>query len=384
MPKDVGEAARILAPEETSRQSDEVFRLLVDSVQDYAIFLLSPEGKVMTWNAGAERIKGYSASEIIGHHFSKFYSPEAMESRWPQRELEIAASLGRFADEGWRVRKDGTTFWASVVITALRNKGSAELRGFAKVTRDLTERRELEERTQELNKELRSQMALLAESRTQLELRNYELRRMSGQLVRIQDQERRRFARELHDDLGQVLVALKLTLDTSPEFAYRGEAIKLAAEALAKVRNVSYLLHPPLLDEIGLFPALHLYLEGFEKRSHLRITIDCKPLPFPRLSAEIETSIFKVVQEAITNVHRHSQSTDARVEINQQTDRVFIRIRDFGVGIPISEEMGSSGLRAGVGVNSMRERVKQLGGELSVLSAEPGTLIEAVIPLFQS
>jgi signal transduction histidine kinase len=102
------------------------------------------------------------------------------------------------------------------------------------------------------------------------------------------------------------------------------------------------------------------------------------------LSAEIETSIFKVVQEAITNVHRHSQSPDARVEINQQTDRVFIRIRDFGVGIPISEEMGSSGLRAGVGVNSMRERVKQLGGELSVLSAEPGTLIEAVIPLFQS
>jgi PAS domain S-box-containing protein len=363
--------------------SDEVFRLLVESVQDYAIFLLSPEGNVMTWNAGAERIKGYAASEIIGHHFSKFYSTDAVENRWPQRELEIATAMGRFADEGWRVRKDGTTFWASVVITALHSKDTGELRGFAKVTRDLSERRQLEERTQELNRELRAQMAKLAESRTQLELRNHELRRMSSQLVHIQDQERRRIAREMHDDLGQVLVALKLTLDTSTEFPSRSDAAKLASEALAKVRNLSYILHPPLLDEIGLLPALHLYLEGFEKRSGLRIIIDCKPLPFPRLSGEVETSIFRIIQEAITNVHRHSQSPDARVEIHQQTDRIFIRVRDFGVGIPMRTDASDAMLRSGVGVSSMRERVKQLGGELSVHSAEPGTLIEAVIPLFQ-
>ena len=104
-------------------ESDELFRVLVESVQDYAILMLDPEGRVMTWNQGAERIKGYAASEIIGEHFSKFYSSEARESGWPQRELEIAASSGRFADEGWRVRKDGTSFWASVVITALRGTG---------------------------------------------------------------------------------------------------------------------------------------------------------------------------------------------------------------------------------------------------------------------
>src|SRR6201997_523744 len=98
------------------QQSDEVFRLLVDSVQDYAIFLLDDSGRVATWNQGAERIKGYKASEIIGQHFSRFYPKEAQESKWPERELEIAAKEGRFADEGLRVRKDGTTFWAHVVI----------------------------------------------------------------------------------------------------------------------------------------------------------------------------------------------------------------------------------------------------------------------------
>jgi PAS domain S-box-containing protein len=127
-------------------QSDEIFRLLVESVQDYAIVLLNPEGKIMTWNLGAERIKGYKASEIIGETFERFYSNESRESGWPKRELELAKSTGRFMDEGWRVRKDGTTFWASVVITALRSN-EGELRGFSKVTRDLTERRTLEERT---------------------------------------------------------------------------------------------------------------------------------------------------------------------------------------------------------------------------------------------
>jgi PAS domain S-box-containing protein len=365
-----------------SFQTDEVFRLLVESVQDYAIFLLSPEGKVMTWNAGAERIKGYAAREIIGEHFSRFYATEARESGWPQRELEIAASIGRFADEGWRVRKDGTQFWASVVITALRSRDSGELRGFSKVTRDLSERRALEERTQELNKELRTRMAQLAESRSQLELRNLELQRLSGQLVRVQDEERRRIAREMHDDLGQVLVALKMNLDSSQPFESRSDSIQLAEKALAKVRSLSYVLHPPLLDESGLLAALHLYVEGFQKRSGLRVSIDCKPISFPRLSNEMETSIFRIVQEAITNVHRHSRSPDARVEIHQQTDRIFVRIRDFGIGMPINEGLGNSPMVSGVGISGMRERVKQLGGEVNILRAEPGTLIEAVIPLF--
>lgn len=125
-------------------QSEERFRLLVEGVTDYAIFMLDPKGQVLTWNTGATRIKGYQANEIIGQHFSKFYPPEALHRRLPEHELQVAGAEGRFEDEGWRVRKDGSRFWANVIITAIRDD-SGEVRGFAKVTRDLTQRREHEE-----------------------------------------------------------------------------------------------------------------------------------------------------------------------------------------------------------------------------------------------
>jgi len=125
-------------------QSEERFRLLVEGVKDYAIFMLDPQGRVLTWNAGAERLKGYSAAEIIGQHFSRFYPPDTLKAGLPARELEVAEATGAFEDEGWRVRKDGTLFWANVVVTALRDR-SGTLVGFAKVTRDLTQRRDHEE-----------------------------------------------------------------------------------------------------------------------------------------------------------------------------------------------------------------------------------------------
>lgn len=135
--------------------ADEPFRLLVDSVEDYAIFMLDPEGYVTTWNAGAERLKGYRASEIIGKHFSSFYPPEDLARQKPARELEIAIAEGHVEDEGWRVRKDGTRFWADVVITALRDPVTHEIRGFGKVTRDLTERRKTEEHLRQSEEQFR-------------------------------------------------------------------------------------------------------------------------------------------------------------------------------------------------------------------------------------
>ena len=221
-------------------QSDEIFRLLVESVRDYAIFLLNPSGIVSTWNQGAERIKGYRSKEIIGKHFSCFYPREAIESRWPDRELELALKEGRFADEGLRVRKDGSTFWASVVITALRDP-SGELRGFSKVTRDLTERRQLEERTRELNKELRTRVTQLVESQRQIELRNLELQKLSGQLINVQDEERRRLSRTLHDELGQELAAIKMSLEIQNTHEnWLSPIVESADRAISQARNISY------------------------------------------------------------------------------------------------------------------------------------------------
>jgi PAS domain S-box-containing protein len=355
--------------------SDLPFRLLVDSVQDYAIFLLDPEGHVLTWNAGAQSIKGYAKEEILGKHFSIFYLPEAKQSGWPARELSLAEKAGRFLDEGWRVKKDGRTFWASVTITALR-QADGSLYGFAKVTRDLTSRREAEQRIHELNKELRTRVAQLDQSQKAVELHTLELQKLSSQLLQSQDDERRRIARELHDDLAQQISALKMDLDAGGLIKF-GNA---AGDILASVRNLSYLLHPPLLEETGLRAALHWFVEGLSKRSEIEMSLAMTPESFPRLPLEIETAIFRVVQEALTNVYRHSQSSTTRVEVERLSDTIVLRIRDFGKGVPFSSPLKRTEPTLGVGITGMRERVRQLGGELTVRRAEPGTLVEAHIP----
>jgi PAS domain S-box-containing protein len=145
-------------PERTAVPLEEgdLFRLLVESVLDYAIFFLDPEGNITSWNQGAARIKGYAADEIVGRHFSIFYTPEAVDSGHPAHELEIATNVGRYEEEGLRVRKDGSRFWANVVITAVRD-GDGVLRGFAKVTRDITERRLAEEALREARAEVERQ-----------------------------------------------------------------------------------------------------------------------------------------------------------------------------------------------------------------------------------
>jgi PAS domain S-box-containing protein len=360
-------------------QPADIFRLLIEGIRDYAIFVLDPEGHVLTWNPGAQAMKGYTKDEIVGQHFSKFYPSEAVQSGWPQRELTLAQKEGRFADEGWRVRKDGTTFWASVIISALRTD-DGRLSGFAKVTQDLTERRQAEERIQALNRELRQRVSQLDESRRVIELRTLELQKLSSQLLHIQDDERRRLARELHDDLGQQLGALKMTL---PRITANDEVRQMTDTAMATVRNLSYLLHPPLLDETGLRAALHWYVEGLTKRSGIEISLTTTPQIFPRLERDIETTIFRVVQESLTNVYRHASAESARVEIEKQGEAVVVRVRDYGKGLP-PDFASRFSQRMGVGVSGMRERVRQFGGELTLTRAEPGTLVEAKIPLFSS
>ncbi|MGP8049156.1 MAG: PAS domain-containing protein [Desulfobaccales bacterium] len=160
--------------EHALRQSEEMFRLLVDGVKDYAIFMLDAAGRVVSWNEGAQRIKGWTAEEIIGQHFSRFYPADSAAGRHPQQELDIAAAQGRFEEEGWRVRKDGSSFWASVIITALRDE-QGRLRGFAKVTRDITEQKHQEVERQKLLDEQQALTEELATANEELQVHGEEL-----------------------------------------------------------------------------------------------------------------------------------------------------------------------------------------------------------------
>jgi len=358
-------------------KSNLAFGLLVDAVQDYAIFILDPDGYVLTWNSGARAIKGYTREEIVGKHFSVFYPKEAIESHWPERELFLAEKEGRFRDEGIRVKKDGSTFWASVTITALR-EADGRLYGFAKVTQDLTARRDAEERLQTLNRELRTRVQQLDESRRVIELRTMELQKLSATLLQTQDEERRRIARDLHDDLAQHVTAVKMEIDASGGSRSLSDAM---GAILQKIRETSYLLHPPLLDEAGLRAALHWYVDGLMHRSKLQISLTFHPDLLPGVPKEVEMTIFRVIQESLANVYRHAQSESARVEILGQSEQIIVRVRDYGKGIQPKIARMESSAPLGVGISGMRERLRQLGGELSVTRAEPGTLVEARIPL---
>ena len=263
-------------------------------------------------------------------------------------------------------------------ITALRTEDGA-LTGFAKVTQDLTDRRQADERFQDLNRELRQRVGELDESKRLIELRTLELQKLSARLMYVQDEERRRIARELHDDLGQQLAGLKMVL---PRIPGSEESVKMVDTILVTVRNLSYLLHPPLLDETGLRAALHWYVEGLAKRSNIQISLTLTPSNFPRLFKEIETTIFRVVQESLTNVYRHAKTESARVEIEKQGDWVIVRIRDYGTGLPFEFNSRNYSPKLGVGISGMSKRVRQFGGELTISRSEPGSLVETRIPLY--
>ena len=349
-----------------AEQADQ-FRLLVDAVQDYAIFMLDPQGNVASWNSGAQRIKGYTPDEIIGSHFSRFYPEEDRCNHKPERMLQLATEQGRVEQEGWRVRKDGSRFWASVTITAIRDS-NGQLLGFGKVTRDFSERRKMEERLHESERSLRE---------------------LSLHLLRSQDEERRRIGRDLHDSLGQYLAALKMNLEllarSRSADKHLSEAIRLTDESIKEVRTLSYLLHPPLLEESGLASAVQWYLDGFAARSHISIEFDREPA-FPRLSRDLELAMFRILQEALTNVHRHSGSRTARVRLYICDDTVVLEIHDHGRGLP-PELLGQGRNEGalGIGLRGMTERMLQLGGTLKVESApEKGTSVRASAPIHRS
>ena len=214
------------------------------------------------------------------------------------------------------------------------------------------------------------------------------IRRLSGRLIRLQDEERRRIARELHDSLGQYLAGLKLTIDllaTASEEkrpSLAAEASKLAQECIAETRTVSHLLHPPLLDEVGLSSAASWFVTGFAQRSGLRVSLEI-PAELPRMSNAVEITLFRILQESLTNVHRHSRSESADIRLHVGNGDVRLAIRDYGKGIPPLrlEQFQKDGSQAGVGLAGMRERVHELEGSFQIDSGAEGTTVTVVIPL---
>ncbi len=216
------------------------------------------------------------------------------------------------------------------------------------------------------------------------------LRRLSGRLLRLQDEERRRIARELHDSTAQGLVALLMNLNMVQESAPAlsstsrralEESITLCRDCSAEIRTLSYLLHPPLLDEMGLASALRWFGDGFSQRSQIQLDLQISPT-IGRLPKDIETALFRIVQESLTNIHRHSGSPTARIQLSREPTQVTLLVEDHGGGMPAAIlQKSSEGGWLGVGLAGMRERVEQLGGRLEIRSDSRGTQINVAIPL---
>ena len=347
--------------------TDAQFRLLVESVSDYAIYLLDTSGHVMSWNAGAERIKGYSASEILGRHFSLFYPAEDRAAGRPDHMLEHAAKDGRTSAQGWRVRKDGTRFWADVVITALRNR-SGGLTGYAKVTRDLTTWRQAHEHIRESEERLQS---------------------LTRRLVQVEEAERRRIAGELHDRVGQTLSALNINLDIAlgslgesgaQDLRMRlRDSLGLVDGTLQTIENVMAELRPPLLEEYGIGAALGWYGEEFAKRTNIAVECDDQAREHNReLRRDAAIALFRIAQEALNNVAKHAQATKVQLLVDADASHLTLTVRDNGKGFdPTVSEARATRL----GMTTMQERVIAAGGSLEIESAPgKGTTLKAQVP----
>jgi PAS domain S-box-containing protein len=353
------------------RSGEERFRLLVSSIKDYSILILDPDGMVTSWNPGAKAIEGYEAQEILGRPCSIFYTAQDRERGFPALELQIAASVGQHEDEGWRVRKDGTPFWANVVLTALKDEGG-KLSGFARVTRDLTERKAAEEQLRQLTVTLEQRVA----ERTEELLHSKErLRDLATELTLTEQRERRRLAGDLHDYLAQLLVLVRMKIrQASPHIAH-AKAIEMLKEAdraitdsLNYTRSLVAELAPPALQEFGL-------LEGFgwlaEQMQPHGLTVKLvKNVSGVSLPDDQAVLIFQSARELLFNVLKHAGVHEAELAIDRPDEReLAITVADQGKGFDPSELATTRDDRKRFGIFSVRERMEAIGGTLAIDSS---------------
>ena len=370
---------------------------IVDSSDD-AIISKNLDGTITSWNRAAERIFGYSAQEAVGQHVTLIIPPDLRSE-----ETEILERLKRGGRidhfETIRVRKDGALLDISLTISPVKD-ATGRVVGASKVARDITNQkqneralRESEERFRVLSCSLETQVQARTE---ELEQRNAEvlkqaegLRELSRRLMQAQDEERRRVARELHDSAGQLLASLGMNLASILKHANQGDPQLIGAaeegertvrQLTQEIRTVSYLLHPPMLEETGLPEALRSYIHGLRNRSGLDISL-IMPQDFGRLPGGMELVIFRLVQECLTNVHRHSGSKVVVVRVSRAADSVSLEVQDDGKGMSVEKLSQLRAQGSGVGIAGMRERIRQFGGKFEIESTGAGTTMSFSLPL---
>ena len=342
------------------------------------------------WSENMERIHG-QAPGSFGGNFESFLQgvhPEDRETI-PRLVQQAIAGNGKYSVFYRQCRTDGSFGWMEGRGQVFYDDAGkpTHMRG---VCTDITERKQAEDA---LRKERENLEARIDERTSRLNAANRSLRELSGRLMQIRDDESRRLARELHDSIGQLLAALSMNNSAvgaevkklSPAAANAfAENVSLVNQISAEIRTISHLLHPPLLDEAGLASALRWYVEGFSERSRIKVDLEMSP-GLARLPKEIEISIFRTVQECLTNIHKHSDSPTATIRVIQQGENLTLEIEDAGKGVPPEKRslLTSSGA-SGVGVSGMRERLRQLGGSLEIQSDANGTRVIATLPIERS
>jgi PAS domain S-box-containing protein len=375
--------------ETTKQHNEELFRLLIDSLSEYVITLLDVKGKILTWSIAGERIKQYLEKEIVGKNFAVFYAPGEIRQGKPQKHLEEAAAKGRADFEGWRVRKDGSRFWARVVITALRDK-AGRLCGFGSVVSDETNRRQAEANLRNLAKKLDQRVQKrthqLGQANQELRALLAQLRALAARLQAVREDERTSIAREIHDDLGQALTAMNMDLVWLMQKLLGADAslrlkvnslLKLVDGAISSVRRIASSLRPGMLDDLGLSAAIEWQAREFQERTG----IGCE-LVLPRLDVELDnersTAVFRIFQETLTNIARHAAATRAIVKLKKTGRELVLEVVDDGKGF----ENGALTQEKSLGLLGMKERALILGGLIEICSTPgQGTSVTVRIPL---
>ena len=324
---------------------------LLDLAND-AIFVKSASGTISYWNEGATRLYGWTTTEALGR------SPvELLQSEYPIPLGEIENS-DNWEGQIYHTKKDGSRIVVVSRWTKIRDS-NGDVAGWLEINTDTTSRKAAEDAA----------------------------RALSGRILTLQDEERRRIAKGLHDSLGQYLAALKMNLDGFPlptpeQAVVVADSQEMVEKCLTETRTISHLLHPPLLDEAGFSSAAQWFIEGFAKRSGIAVNLDL-PQELMRLHPDVEIALFRAVQECLTNIHKHAGSSLVDILMTQDTKQVRLQISDNGKGIPMERlhRLQDGAAQVGVGIAGMRERFRQLGGSLEVRSNVTGTTIVLTIPL---